>query len=326
MTTHMAISIKHRISGFLSPRLAASPAGRGAFVILFLLPLFCRTTMAQTERNRPLVPKSHGLEDRPLIVESLGLQMNPPIGAISQVQRVGQQMSVSLIDGAAIPIWSMRIQNMVSTLPEPLPAAQVEQLLASWTTAGRSFDIVSNVPVVYGGRSGQLCYLRQSASSGQEIVTGWLILSTGSHDLLVFSLQILPDDLPRMRALLEASFSTIRLRDIEEIADERKIRLDAGRAFVDSLSPDQLRALIAPEQWYRYYKLDTSGAGGGETEVGYIRVEIRQGMRGELNPNRPEEHFDATERQTGLLVAVHGRIVQDAARNVYYDSEQLFWL
>jgi len=301
-------------------------AGRAAAALLLgLLAFLAPTAAGQDGRQTTFDPHAMGLEARPLIVESLGLEMYYPLGATFQIQRTGRQAVVTLLDGAQIPAWSMRIQPMISTLDEPTATAQVDQLLSTWRAAGREYSIISNEPAVYAGRAGRLCYLRQTTGSGEAVVIGWLILPIGEREFLVCSLQTLPKEFPRVRPIIEASLATLRLRDVTEIVDERKARLDAGKAFLDGLTAERLRSLIGPGQWYRYYLPAAAAESGQDVELGCMYVEYIEAKRGAINPDRSEDRYDADDHELGLLARVRGHII-DSETDTTIDSRAFYWL
>ena len=301
------------------------PAAIAALLLLGLLLLPASPAAGQGDRSEPFNSRAMGLEAKPLIVESLGLEMCYPAGATFQIQRTTRQTTVTLLDGADVPAWSMRIQPMISTLPEPTAAGQIEQLLGTWEAAGREFSTISNRSAVYDGHHGQLCYIRQATGAGEEVIVGWLVLPFGEREFLVFALQTLPDGFGQVRALMEASFSTIRLRGVKEIVDERRIRLEAGKAFLDGLAEPRLRSLIGPGQWSRYYIPAATAESGRDTERGCMYFEFIEAKRGAINPQRGEELYDPEDHQLGLMARVRGQII-DTESNATIDSRAFYWM
>jgi len=270
-------------------------------------------------------PPRHGLEAEVFRTDSLGLAMHVPLDAVIQVQRVEDHVTVQMIDGALTPAWSIRIQSLTSTLTEPSPAAQVDQLIESWRTAGRQFTIVANDEITCGELDGQLCYLAKEPTPGEpDVISGWLILPTGGRQFLVFSTQMIASELPRLRALFDTSFATIRVHDLGEIADERKGRLERAGAILASFTPERLRAVIGREQWFRYYIPASIDPDGKETELGYYAVEVSEDTIGALDPNRSAGWNRDTD-DLGMLVRVSGHYI-DSAANMVYDSEARYWL
>jgi hypothetical protein len=249
--------------------------------------------------------------------------MHLPAGSQVLVERVGDRFSASVQEDRDAPEWSFRVQAMQSTLRSPTAADQIVDHLRRMEATGRPHRILSNESVVYRGRPGQLCYVEESTADGQQYATGWLIMPLGPGRFLVCSVLTLPEHLPRVRPLLDASFSTIGLRSEERLAAERMAKLEAGRVYLASLTEERLRSLLGTTRWFRVYRPDATGQ---EQELGYSRLEIQEGKKGRLNSDRGEHEYHATEHEQGLLVVVQGRIVVDAAAGQYYDSIGLYWM
>src|SRR5262245_47054920 len=126
--------------------------------------------------------------------------------------------------------------------------------------------MISNKSVDFGGATGQLCYIEQQTDT-DPVIFGWLILAVGQKDFLVFSINTLPEHFARLRPLFESSFATISLRTAGAITAERKNKLDAGRDFLASLSPQLLREQVGVSQWFRIYQPGKTNQ--PETERGY---------------------------------------------------------
>ncbi|NNF44690.1 MAG: hypothetical protein HKN62_16920 [Phycisphaerales bacterium] len=270
--------------------------------------------------------RRQGLDPQPLAIESMGLRFNPPLEAMVQAQRIGERMTVTLVDSAAQPAWSMSIQRRTSTLRDASPAAQIDHLLATLRTNQTPFEMIGSEPVTYGGLPGQVCYIRQQTPAGQTIFNGWTMLDVGRPDFLVFAVQILdPAEFPRIRSLVDAALRTVDMTDLTRVADERRLRLDAGAAFLESVTPEQLRTLIGPTRWYRYFAPSSQSGSGAETELGYYAVTFKEGMRGEINADRKPTEFNVSERVTGLLVHVQGHYI-DVEQSLTYDSDARYWM
>ena len=125
--------------------------------------------------------------------------------------------------------------------------------------------------------------------------------------------------------MFAASLDTVRLDDPAVVVSARRARLDAGRAFLDSLSPDRLRLLVGRRQWYRHYLPPRVTGRGADTELGYYVVEFAEGPLGAIDPNRDPARYDPSERVAGLLVSVRGHYLEGTA-GLTYDSEALYWV
>ncbi|MCP3903315.1 MAG: hypothetical protein GY715_06735 [Planctomycetes bacterium] len=285
-------------------------------------------TAAQSPSLDPRTPgdfQRMGLEPQPLAIESLGLQFHRPAGSSFHLQRLEGRTTVNLVDGADIPTWSIRVQPLISNLPRPTPAAQVQQMLESWQRAGQPADVISNEVVTIGPLTGQLCYVRQQSTGGEPVISGWLMLPLADRELLVFAIQTLPTDFGRTRALLGSSFSTIELTPLTDVAQARKAKLDAGRDFLAAATAERLRSLIGRERWYRYYMPAAVTGVATDTELGYYLLEFSEGKLGAIDPSQPESNYDPTEQTFGLLVHVHGHYLESGSDSTY-DSQAYYWM
>lgn len=273
--------------------------------------------------------RDKGLNPEPFTAESIGLKINLPLGVhVTPGEKVDGKLTLMVSDRPEAPTWSMRIQEMGTGDENSTAAGEVEELLEQYRANLQAHKVIANQAVTYAGRDGHLCYVERSSEQGQAYITGWLVLRTGPDVFMVFAMQTLPDHLPRLRQALEASFATIELRDLEEIASERVSRLEAGSAFIESLTPQRLRELVGQSQWHRIYRPAGAGAaaGGAEQEIGYSLVEVLEAKRGAINEGRAEANYSASEQQTGLMVRVRARIVVDAQRKDFYDSFASYWM
>jgi hypothetical protein len=148
------------------------------------------------------------------------------------------------------------------------------------------------------------------------------MLPNGPGRLMVFAVVYAAADDARLKPIFANCFNTIRLQRPAEVVSERESRLDAGRRLLETFTPPRLRSLVGRSQWYRLYQPGATG----DTEIGYSLLEVREGKRGELNPGRLERNYAEAEQQTGLLVSVQARLVQNPELGSYIDSEQLYWM
>ncbi|MHC5114769.1 MAG: hypothetical protein ACYTGP_10110 [Planctomycetota bacterium] len=266
-----------------------------------------------------------GLEVQPLQVESLGLTFHPPASSTFHMQRLEGRATINLVDGSEVPTWSIRVQPIVSALARPSPAAQVEQMLENWKRAGKPADVISNEVVTLGSATGQLCYVRQLSTTGEAVISGWLMLPLDERELLVFAIQTLPDDFGRTRALLDASFQTIQLTPLSDVALSRKLRLEAGAEFLAAATEERLRSLIGRKRWYRYFRPAAVTGASTDAELGYYLVEFSEDKLGAIDPGRPESNYDPTEQTLGLLVHVHGHYLEAQTESTY-DSQAYYWM
>lgn len=268
-----------------------------------------------------------GLEPEPVRVESMGLTIHPPSGSVAHVRRIDGRTSLSILDGAAGPAWSVAVQPLLPTdgpAGGTTPRAYVADILSTFRRGDAAFRVLDDRPATLGGKPGHLCYVAHEAAPDREIVSGWLILDRGESELLVFASQILPEAFDRIRPLLDSCYETIRLDPLADVALSRKARLEAGRDLIASITPDRLRGLAGPLRWYRYYR-PAAVTGGADAELGYYSVECREGPKGGIDPSRSPSRYDRAEEMPGLLVIVRGHYLEHAAGSTY-DTLAGYWV
>lgn len=300
------------LTALLALALSASPA--------FSQPKPGKTKDAKPA-DQPLTAIPSGLDPTPLVAEAFGLLVNLPAGASVVAERINENLSISVRDPAEPPAWTMRIQQLTSSLKNPSAEAQVQEHLDTLKATKTEFRVLSNQDVDYGGVPGRLCFIEQKAA-GESVVFGWLILTMGERDFLVFSVNMLPKDLPKFRPMLESSFRTISLRSGEAVAVERKTRLEAGSALLASITAQMLREQVGLSQWFRIYQPVTDKQ--PEIERGYSCLTVYEASRDAVDVKNPPD--TKTGGDSGILVQLRGRVVVDAARGVYYDSEARYWM
>jgi hypothetical protein len=271
--------------------------------------------------EQPLDAIPSGLDPTPLVADAFGLLVNLPAGSEVVAERINENLSISVRDPAEPPLWTMRLQMLTSSLARPTAAGQIQEHLDTLKATKADFKVLSNQDVDYGGVPGRLCFIEQNAAD-EKIAFGWLVLTMSERDFLVFSVNMLPRDLARFRPLLEASFRTISIRSGESVAMERKTRLDAGSALLNSITAQKLREQVGLSQWVRIYQPATDTQ--PETERGYSCLTVYEGTRDAVDVKNPPDA--RTGGELGMVVQLRGRVVVDAQRGVYYDSEARYWM
>lgn len=263
------------------------------------------------------------LEQVPMRIEALGLTMHPPAGANVTAQRANGRVTVAVAEPIANPRWSITLQLLDSSLEQPTPSAQVDEHLKALDARGTPYTVITNEPVEINDVVGQLCYLKQTTSAGQDYVTGWLIVPAGRKVFLVAQVLTMPDYLDDFRPLLEASFDTIEITSQEELSLRIRSRIEAGRTFLEQLTPGLIRqaAQNAPTQWRRIYRPADPESNEPEQEIGYMVIEIFPGKRGLLNPYRSE--LEAGEHEVGLFTRINVRVLE--GRDLR-DVEMNYWM
>ncbi len=223
-------------------------------------------------------------------------------------------------DSGTTPRYHMQVQSLVSSLTDPSPEAQVSDYLDSMRKKGQKFTILANQPWLHPKVPGHLLFTSTDLGEGVIAIQGWLVLQTGPFDFVVISVLAAGPDFALLRPILEASFATIQLDDLEQIAVERFERLRRGYELILTMTPEKLKGLCESEpRMYRVWQADEKGR---EQEIGYYRVVVHAGTLSDASSEKP---FKTSENPTGLLVIVQGRTIVDASSGRFADTEARFW-
>lgn len=218
------------------------------------------------------------------------------------------------------PRYHLQIQTLVSELMEPSPQAQVEEYLKSLKKRDAKFTVLVNEPWIHSDVLGHYLLTKTDLGEGIVAVQGWLILQTGPFDFLVFNSLSSGVDFETIAPALEASFRTIGLENMAEMAAARTARLRRGYEILQSITPEKLKSLCSAEpRLYRVWQTDDRGQ---EHEVGYYRVSVRGGTLSDAsNDADGQESGDPT----GILVTVQGRTIVDSQVGRFADMDARFW-
>lgn len=268
-------------------------------------------------------PQSVELAREPAVVESLGLSIRPPANAVVARELGGGGTALLLADRAEDPRWRLRIRSLSASSATPTARTVALDHVLRLRNEGTPFTEVADEPTTYGGVEGHLLVVAQADASGAQVVNGWLILHRGGLAFTVATLATTPEHLPVARAALEASLGTLTLTDLDSILLDRVRRIDAGDAFASTLTPERLRTLVGRNDWYRLF---TRSPQGSESELGYIRISVAAGRRGELNPRRAATSYTVEESEEGLLVIAQSRGLLSPDVSHVLDVEARYWM
>ncbi len=270
-------------------------------------------------------PGDSRLDPEPLVAEALGLRINLPRGTVATTEMSGGRLVYTFADRPVGATWTMRLNELVTTLADPKPSRLADEKVRSFEDGRNPFRVLVNQDLDCGGVAGRLLYIWQKASDGAEAVNGWLILPRSGPSFLVFSIVTTADRIDSVRPILDASLATVRVRAPAEQKALHEQRLQLGREAVDTFTEERLREAAGPRQWYR---ISVPGeAGRPDTEVGYLSLEAREAARGEVEPDRDPSRYGALEAQSGLMVLLEGRVIIGEPRNGhFYDIQGRYWL
>lgn len=287
--------------------------------------IMCNPASAQEEDPQARIFRSMGLETVPFNAETVGITFHLPAQAHVRVRQRGDQPVYVVSDSPEPKIWSLQIESVkLDTVSESWADADdfLNQILVRQT----DYQLLSRESPQYGAVDARLCYIQPNLSSGGKAINGWLVLPSGRSSLIVVTILCMPEFFPDLKPLLDRSFSTIVLKTEEQRRLEQRARIEVGREFLASLTPQKLRSLTGLRQWFRTYRPVPADGSAQETEIACSLVEVIEARRGELNPNRPEDKYSDEEQELGLMVRLQGRVIVNVQRNIYYDTIAQYWM
>jgi len=285
--------------------------------------------LLQSNPGRPAEPASTPASSVPLaldpiVLEGLGLSVRPPLGAIVAREVGGAQVALLLAESGERPRWRIRIHSLDASSATPLARMVAQDHLNRLEESGRPFAVLANEARQVGGAEAHLLVVREDGPEQTPIVNGWLIASRGAMSFTVATLATTPADLPLVQPILEAIAGSLRFVPVEAMMAERQARLDAGAAFISSLTPDKLKSLLGADDWYRLHR--PGAAGRAEQEFGYMHVVSREGQRGELDPQRPSQSFSGDEAERGLFLLIKSRGLLKSDGSHVVDVDARYWM
>jgi hypothetical protein len=267
------------------------------------------------------------LEPEPFLATELGFSIHLPRDAKTRITTPdGGGRIYEAIDVHERPRWWLRIQTLASTLPDPSPRAEIEDHLGRLMATDPPPTVLALEPLaIAGAEPGQLLYARQETDT-TPVISGWLVLPHAPATFIVVTIIADPATFDEVRPLLDTSFATIRLKSRAEVVAEADTRLIAGRSFVQTISRERLEKCIHPIVHYRIYDANAKSDAIAGGEIGWMSVEAREGVLGEVDQAKEPIDYTDVEFESGLLVIVRARLIEDPVKQHYQDIERRHWL
>lgn len=141
-----------------------------------------------------------------------------------------------------------------------------------------------------------------------NIVTGYTVFRKSPGTFIIFQLDCLDKSFAASQRVYETIVASVTFEDAEQANAERATALLAGKSFLESISTEDLEAVLSEEPvFYRFYKPAPTGLPSDATEIGWQRVQMRLGQRGELEPGKPKSSWTSADREVGFLVKIDGQ-------------------
>jgi len=265
-------------------------------------------------------------EGQELVAEGLGLRFTLPGAAFVRTDSSDGVLRYELIDGRPDPRWRMRVQGLVASDPAATVETQLADYLASLRSSGTEFAVRIDEPIEpTEGAKGRLAILESDLGDGASATSGWALFPRGEGVFLVMSLLVSAGELEGLLPDLRRSLASVRLLGADAVERERGRRIDRGAEIVRAIGEDRLRSAIAAEpRWFRTYR--PAADGEPEVELGFVRLETRDGRRGEVDPTRTEASYRGPDLEEGLLVRLDARSLVPGEPTRFTVTQGRFWV
>ncbi len=312
--------------------------------------------------TRPTAPKPAGapaaparalqaspitFSDAPLSMDEVGLTMSVPLDATVEKSRAGTSASTQLIgpDGA----WRINIATPRTSNPDVTAADVVDKIVTDlFASVGVALDQENRAvvgvqgaileprrTVTINGREAQRVYVGMPPSAaGVTIIRGYTVFKVSPTQFITFEFMCPGGEFERIRSIYETTLATIQLTDISRLEEQRAAANANARAIWAAVDEATLREIVAAqpaERWERLYRPASSGLDADDTEIGYRRIRVKIGTRGEVDPGRRSQ--TGADNQEGIIVRLDARVVdnpqmigKELASGRVFDSRSIFFV
>lgn len=311
---------------------------------------------AASSQPRTPDPRTLGVVfvEEPLRIDEVGLSMPLPEDTVVQAATAGSSAAAQVIgpngkwvlgisipravaDGQTAAVFSDRIIEQVQQANAEVQVdaqgnerqgqtrARLLQRTADLEVSGFDADrFVFSMPSLQAG--------------GGEINKVYTVVHPGGRQFIVFELTCLPADAPIARRITDTMIAASTIVDPAKLTLDRGKAVERGLLVLASLTLDEIDQIAAIEQeggarWERLFQPGPTGDATDDQELGYRRLQFRQGMRGELDRRKNPASFSGIELEQGLLVWMEARLLRpnnvviDTAAELFVsaDGNREFW-
>jgi len=348
--------LSHLSKGFiLRLQLGRHAAGAAAALVFAVAPVHAQNGGDDSERQpasqRPDQPTQPVSVVDPYTLHDLGLTVLLPENTVVDTQFVRGGRTKSVLK-APDDTWVIQIFNANSS-DTNLSITQVldnfeEQrrsgLMAYQNANPRMFqgadpkfytdDDRGKSPLVVSGRkdppnltiAGQQAgrFYCETPLINPNLVTGYTVFRLKPGQFIIFQLDCMDKSFAHSHRVYETIVASATFEDADAENADRATALIGGRNFLESVSNEDIEAVLSDEpRYYRIYRPAPTGLETDATEVGWQRVQMRLGQRGEVDPAHSRDRWTAADREYGYLVKFDAVITQ---QGVDYESRASYFL
>ena len=316
------------------PHLSVGLYARSLFAASTLVAAVTTGSAQTSPQPEPTDPPEAVAVIEPYTLEDLGVTVLLPEDTVVDTQFVPGGRTKAVLT-APDRTWVVQIFNAVSsnttlTIPEVLDNFEEQRRagLKAYQDANRGWfrgadprfytdDDRGKSPLVVSGRLDPDVLTIGGVPAGRfycdtplidpNIATGYTVFRRSPGNFIIFQLDCVDEAFASSRQAYETIVASVRFEDPEQANAERATALIAGKAFLESVSNEDIEAVLSDEwRYYRFYTPAPTGLPTDATEIGWQRVQIRLGQRGELEPGKPKSNYTAADREFGYLVLMEG--------------------
>ncbi|MBG83276.1 MAG: hypothetical protein CMJ40_01880 [Phycisphaerae bacterium] len=284
------------------------------------------------QAQSPSIPAADKQAPSPLgdlfLSNEVGMSLQLPKNAVVVTRQYQPNAFFLVRDGMAKPRWSLRLESLQSD--DPTAEILIKRLMLAQEQGKDSPDleILKDTPFSTEESTGHLIWVKETLPDDSQVIFGWLVVPQGRiagklHYIIATAVTV-PAMFPDTQTVLEKAFKTILVRG-PQVAIERAItEAQATRTFLEGLTEERLRAMDGHTSVRRAYRPGKNGQ--PDEEIAYTIFSIETQPMGVIHNNRPESDYSPAEKEEGILVKVHSRVVADKSRDIYLDMLGLYWM
>lgn len=296
----------------------------------------------QTGAAKPLAPAAGTLEfnPKPFRVETMGLTISLPKDANASSTTIGAQSALEIIGPgnawyvAARIVESSDLKLSLGEVAETNLRSQMgEGVLMVGNVGSNGATLIERTQnLQIGTLPAERFYVLGPKDEKDEkkvrLIYGVTFIKIGAGRFAYFETSLGEPQFEKARPQIEAMVATAQFADKPALEAAQRALFDAGAKFLETVDEAKLRAVVADskETWWRLYVPAKNGADADAKELGYRRIRVSMGKRGQIDSKRDPKDFRGADNDEGYLVQVDFRGILGDNNEVLTDSRGTFFL
>lgn len=177
----------------------------------------------------------------------------------------------------------------------------------------------------FPSKSEQFFVSLPSGNNQPPLMRGFTVVKVGPDRFVTFELFTTQPYFEQAKDIYTVLLHAARIGDPAAIAQERGAAVKAGLGLFEKLGATDMDAIVASlgERWERRFKPVATHDAKDADELGYRRIKVWKGKRGELNTKQGGKKLNSMDSQEGYLVRIDARLVEGKDM---IDSQSLFFV